>query len=275
MANMGIPLLFSQSYIRGEIDLMNVAVLDLETNGMTGSSVLSASSLVFNAEGTIFGVFNRFYVSHEPPDFYATRIHGLTPERIAALRSTLETSPYFLEEWPDLLEFWENRDVAGVVVHNLTYDTAFLPEIAQSAFRWWCSMRGLTAWCAIPKRPGNFRNGEREYKWPRLQETADRICNDPEALEPPPETARIENAMEDFHAHVSLCDCFELYRIVVRVLRHRPELIAFAPHVVPFRPPRKKGGASGAFPRHDRFTAEVLAYEKKLRSLTETFAKQE
>lgn len=246
---------------------MNIAVLDLETNGMTGSSVLSASSLVFDTEGAILGVFNHFYLSHEPPNFYATRIHGLTPERIAALRSTRKTAPYFLEEWPILLDFWENHDVAGVVVHNLTYDTAFLPEIAQGAFRWWCSMRGLTAWCAIPKRPGNFRSGGCGYKWPRLQEAADRICNGPEALEPPPETARIEGIAGDFHAHISLCDCFELYRVVVRILRHRPDLVAFAPHAVPFRPPRKRGEAPTAPPRPDRFTMNILAYEKKLISV--------
>ena len=246
---------------------MNIAVLDLETNGMAGSSVLSASSLVFNTEGAILGLFNHFYEPHEPVNNYAVRIHGLTPQRLAALRSVTQTPRYFLEEWPDLLDFWGSYRVAGIVVHNLTYDTSFLPEIVQGAFRWWCSMRGLTVRCAIPKRPGNLRSGEHEYKWPRLQEAADILCNGPKALDPPDETVRIEKIMEESYAHVSLYDCFELYRIVVRIARHDPGLILFGSHVIPFRAPRERCGFPDESPRHDRFTMNILAYEKKLRSV--------
>lgn len=249
---------------------MNIAVLDLETNGMAGSSVLSASSLVFNTEGAILDLFNHFYEPHEPINHYAVRVHGLTPQRLASLRSAIRAPRYFLEEWPDLLDFWGSYRVAGIAVHNLTYDTSFLPEIIQGTFRWWCSMRGLTARCAILRRPGNLKKSGYEYKWPRLQEAADILCNGPKALEPPDETARIEALMAEAYAHVSLYDCFELYRIIVRIARHDPGLIEFAPHVISFRAPRERGGFPDESPRHDQFTMNILAYEKKLRSVIQS-----
>jgi hypothetical protein len=249
---------------------MNMAVFDVESNGMTGSSVLSASSIVFDDDGRLLDIFNRFYLPHEPFDRYAVRIHGLTPGRIMALREKSAVSRYFLDDWPDLIEFWEEWDVAGVVVHNLTFDASFLPEIAQSALQWWCSMRGLTFYCAIPAKPGgNARAGGKRYKWPKLGEAADIICNSPGALPPPPETERIEEAAGEGVPHVSLFDCFELYRMVSRIARHREDLLRFAPSVVAFRPPRARAAYAPAeeTPSPDRFTTEVLRYEQRLRSL--------
>jgi hypothetical protein len=261
---------------------MNIAVFDLETNGMMGSSVLSASSLVFDANGALLGLFNRFYLPREPHDFYTARIHGLTPARLTALRAAIPAPLHFLEDCPGLLNFWEDFDVAGVVVHNLTFDTSFLPEIAQRSFRWWCSMRGLTSYCAIPGRPGNARRGKSRFKWPKLEEAVDILCNGPESLEPPDATARIERAMSGLQSHISLCDCFDLYRVVVRVARHHPELLNFAGHVVSFCAPPGRNSIensiekttgrvavrdSQAVPPHDEFTVGILKCEQKLRSV--------
>jgi hypothetical protein len=251
---------------------MNMAVFDVESNGMMGSSVLSASSIVFDSDGVLLDVFNRFYLPHERPDRYAVRIHGLTLGRILALREKTAASfgapRYFLEDWPELIEFWEKWDVAGVVVHNLPFDTSFLPEIAQSALRWWCSMRGLTLYCAIPKKQGNVKAGGKRYKWPKLSEAADIICNSPDALSPPAETERVEAEMGDAIAHVSLLDCFELYRIISRIARRREDLLQFAPSVVGFRPPKTRSAATiEEFPSPDHFTADVLRCERKLRSM--------
>ena len=58
---------------------MNFAVLDFETNGYKGASVLSASSIVFDGEGRVLDFFNRFYLSTEPFDHQLTRIHGPQP----------------------------------------------------------------------------------------------------------------------------------------------------------------------------------------------------
>ncbi|MDR1649301.1 MAG: hypothetical protein LBR71_03485 [Synergistaceae bacterium] len=254
---------------------MNIAVFDVESNGMMGSSVLSASSIVFDGDGALLDIFNRFYLPQERLDRYAVRVHGLTPGRILALReeaaASFDAPRYFLEDWPDLIEFWESWDVAGVVVHNLPFDTSFLPEIAQSALRWWCSMRGLTLYCALPKRQGNVKIGGKRYKWPKLSEAADIICNGPGALPPPAETERIEMEVGEGLAHVSLFDCFELYRMVSRIARHREDLLQFASSAVAFRPPKRHPASlAGEAPTPDRFTANILCYERKLRFLLRT-----
>jgi len=262
---------------------MNIAVFDLETNGMAGTSVVSASSIIFNAEGAILDVFNRFYLPVEQLNPYATRIHGLTIDRLVTLRKHIQSTPYFAEDWPDLLDFWESRNVAGVVVHNLSFDAAFLPEIAQGAVRWWCSMKGLTSWCAIPKR--GIRAG-RQFKWPKLGEAADIVCNGPEALTPPNATTLVENAIREsmsHFSHVSLFDCFELYRIVSRIRLHRRDLIKFEPFVIPFYPPtarfntvsktiftvdsgaNESGRANKA--NRDLFISDVLACDRKIRAM--------
>ena len=116
--------------MRGFAIFMNIAVFDLETNGMSGSSVLSASSIVFDEEGVVLDFFNRFYLPQERPDGYAARIHGLTVERLLTLRENSDAPLYFSEDWPDLIAFWDAWDVEGVVVHNLSFDVSFLPEIA-------------------------------------------------------------------------------------------------------------------------------------------------
>ena len=246
---------------------MNIAVFDLETNGLQGSSVLSASSLVFDPEGRVLDVFNRFYMPRERPDPYAARIHGLTPRRILALRGDKNADAiYFLEDWPSLLEFWQERDVEGIVVHNLPFDTSFLPDLAQISFRWWCSMRGMAEYCLIPKRPGNVGREGGAYKWPRLSELADCVCNSPAALAPSMETKRLEGVMGEVQKHVSLSDCFELYRVVSRVARHRPDLMPFLPCLTPFRPPRKTVEKINAVPQCDPVVARIADYEKKLRA---------
>jgi hypothetical protein len=254
---------------------MNAAVFDLETNGLRGSSVLSASSIVFSDDGGVLDVFNRFYLPLEPHNRHVTRIHGLTLGRLLALREHTEAPCHFIEDWPDLLSFWDTLDVEGVVVHNLAFDTSFLPEIAQGAFRWWCSMKGLTAYCAIPKRGVSGA-----LKWPKLGEVMNIVCHGPNALEPSKATEDAENAMEGGVPHVSLFDCFELYRVVSRILKHQRDLLRFAPFVTPFHPPKispqihahiSEGLAyekyEGMAPTRDRFVMDVLAYERRLRSV--------
>ena len=251
---------------------MNVAVFDLETNGLAGSSVVSASSIVFDAKGTILDIFNRFYLPAERVNPYAAEVHGLTVDRLTALRKHIHSTPYFIEDWPDLLDFWEDRGVYGVVVHNLPFDAAFLPELAQNAVRWWCSMRGLTAYCAIPKRSSPRAQGP--FKWPKLGEAVDIICNGPSALLPPDKTAYIENAVGEASPHISLFDCFELYRVVSRIGLHHKNLMEFKPFLTTFFPPpsprreagiTKRGAFSAAY--EDPFISEILAYERKVRSV--------
>ncbi|GHS90961.1 hypothetical protein AGMMS49957_17660 [Synergistales bacterium] len=247
---------------------MILAVFDLETNGGPGASVLSASSIVFDELGRILDIFNRFYLPVEKFDAFTARIHGLTPGRLGVLRAGSRHYDYFLEDWINLVYFWKESGVEGVVVHNLSFDASFLPEMAQGTFLWWCSMRGLTRHCAIPKRPGNAKTGGASFKWPKLAEAVDIICNGPRALLPPPETERIEDALNGDFPHVSLFDCFELYRVVSRLSLHAPHLLRFAPSGVPFNKTRDRTALeSEPYPSPDSFTKSVKLYEHNLRSL--------
>ncbi|MCR5347983.1 MAG: hypothetical protein K6E38_09445 [Fretibacterium sp.] len=247
---------------------MNLAVLDFETNGCAGTSVLSASSIVFDEAGRILDFFNRFYLPAEPFNRYLTRVHGLTPGRLLAVRKALSAdySLCFIEDWPALAAFWDQWDIAGLVIHNARFDMAFLPEVVQNSMPCWCSMRGLTSLCALPKKKGP--RGMGGFKWPRLGEAVDVLCNGPHALVPPEAARQTEEAMEDCPAHVSLADCFELYRVIVRIQAHHPGLMCFRPLPLGFRVPRlpaDDGGITGA-PCCDAAARTLLDFDRRLRA---------
>ncbi|MBQ9564106.1 MAG: 3'-5' exonuclease, partial [Synergistaceae bacterium] len=246
---------------------MNIAVFDLETNGYRGASVLSASSIVFDGAGRVLDLYNRFYLPVEPFDSRLVRIHGLTIPRLLALRKRQPLVPSaFIEDWPALVAFWREWDVGGLVIHNARFDMSFLPEAAQAVLPCWCSMRGLTDLCALPKRSGGRGGGA--FKWPKLGEAVEILCDGPNALSPTEALARAECAVEDCQAHVSLADCFALYRVAVRVLTHRPELVRFRKLRLGFQPPEREAPFTvNARPRNDAFTAGVLDLEERLREL--------
>ena len=198
---------------------MNFAVFDLETNGLKGSSVVSASSIVFDDRGHIRDFFNRFYFPTETPDYATEKIHGLTVERIHWFRQTEPYPLYFLEDVDALLSFWKKWHVSGIVVHNLAFDTSFLPRETVKDWKWWCSMIGLTNWCAIP----NPKNAAL-YKWPRLNEAKMKTITH---LKTPSIVKTIEDALPSEIGHYSLSDCFEMYGIFMRIWVSRPELVTF------------------------------------------------
>ena len=234
------------------------AVLDFETNGFVGRSVVSASSIVFDGQGVILGYFNRFYFPRETPDWRTEQVHGLTTPRLAALRRNAAYPEFFPDDIEALVDFWNGLKPDGIVVHNLSFDTAFLPGEALSRQKWWCSMRGLTDVCAIvnPKRPG-------VPKWPKLQEAADRIAD---IFPAPPAIRDAEEALNRLsHAHASLSDCFVLGSIMSRIVAHRPDIPTFRrlrgskflpPPFVPY--PRNPPGPE------DSITGEIRAFEAAL-----------
>ncbi|MBQ9564790.1 MAG: hypothetical protein IJU98_04305, partial [Synergistaceae bacterium] len=127
--------------------------------------------------------------------------------------------------------------------------------------------------CALPKRSGGRGGGA--FKWPKLGEAVEVLCDGPNALSPTEALARAESAVEDCQAHVSLADCFALYRVAVRVLTHRPELVRFRKLRLGFQPPECAPCAFNARPRNDAFTAGVLDLEERLRELAERADKEE
>lgn len=211
---------------------MNFAVFDLETNGLKGSSVVSASSIVFDDRGYIRDIFNRFYFPTETPDMATEKIHGLTVERIHWFRQAESYPLYFLEDINALLSFWKRWHVSGIIVHNLAFDTSFLPKEAVKMWKWWCSMLGLTTWCAIP----NPRNAKL-YKWPRLNEAKMKTIS---RLKTPIIVREIEESIPAEMGHYSLSDCLELYGIFMRVWSSEPELVSFKAYKNQYFKPQEK-----------------------------------
>ena len=233
------------------------AVFDVETNGFKGASIVSASSIVFTEEGCVVDFFNRFYHSEERPDRRTESVHGLTPRRIALFRTEEEYPPYFLEDWPSLAAFWERWNPEGIVVHNLSFDLAFLPGEAARKMKWWCSMRGLTNFCRLPK---NSVRGGGEWKWPRLGEAVQAAK---ERLPEPSALTETEIVVGSPLSHYGLSDCFELYGLFVRVWNEMAEHIHFRPSSATLLPPRRESYHLSR-PLRDDFVTERLDYSARL-----------
>jgi len=242
---------------------MNLAVLDLETNGFQGTSVLSVSAVVFSHEGRILDVYDRYYFPEEAFSPGALGVNGLYPERIAFLRKAGQyRSELFLDEAEDFDGFLQDWGVENVVVHNVTFDTAFLPPEIVRYRKWWCSMRGMTRYMGL------YRAFGRE-KFPRLGELKLRLQA---AMEPPEETRVLEEAVgeTDLQAHTSLADCLDLYGIVMRVLANASNLVRFLPMTPCFNPPgRRYPPREGiADPRPDTFVLSHLKLKRRMADLT-------
>lgn len=246
---------------------MNLAVLDLETNGFQGTSVLSVSAIVFSHEGRILDVYDRYYFPEEEFQRGALEVNGLYPERLAFLRKAGEyRSETFLEEADDFDGFLQDWAVENVIVHNVTFDTAFLPSEIVHYRKWWCSMRGMTRYV------GSFGTFGRA-KFPKLGELKLRLQG---TMEAPEETRAVEEAFggTDLQAHTSLADCLDLYGIVMRVLANRPEFVRFLPMAPCFNPPGSHYPArrGHAEPRADSF---VLSHLKLKRCFAEWLGQEE
>ena len=235
-------------------------VFDVESNGFKGTSVLSASSIVFDGDGKILDYYNRFYFPEESRiDSGALKVHRLSLERIASFRRKEEYASHFLQDADSLADFWRGWGLQGVIVHNLDFDISFLPIASGfTSLPWWCSMTGLTDFCRLPGRKA-------KYKWPKMAEAAAAVrdnCPTPEAV------AENERSIGGSVPHYSLSDCFELYGAAARILNSRPELVIFDRRSWRHMPPRTGPAARVAMhnplPLKDDFVAEGLAYEANL-----------
>lgn len=232
------------------------AVFDLETNGFRGASAVSASSIIFTAEGRIVDIFNRFYYPEERPSRRTEAVHGLTLGRIGRFRGEAPYPRHFLEDVPSLAAFWSSWDLRGIVVHNLSFDLSFLPRPLAKERKWWCSMRGLTDFCRLP--PSSRSYGE--FKWPRLAEA---VRTARERLTPTAPLSEIEKSMVPPLSHYGLSDCFELYGLAVRVFNGLPEKPAFRSSTAPMTLPRREVYEIEP-PREDDFVTERLLYSSRL-----------
>lgn len=231
-------------------------VFDVESNGFRGTSVLSASSIVFGGDGKILDYFNRFYFPEEGRiDPGALKVHRLNLERIAFFRQEGGYEAHFLQDAGALADFWRRWNVGGIIIHNLNFDISFLPKIPEfTSLSWWCSMMGLTDFCRLP-------GGKDKYKWPKMGEAAAVVrdkCPAPGAV------AENERSMGGPMPHYSLSDCFELYGAAARILSSCPELVSFGRHSWRHTPPRTGGILSHPLPLKDDYVAEGLAYGANL-----------
>ncbi len=224
------------------------AVFDVETNGFKGASTVSASSVVFTEEGEILDFFNRFYHSEERPDPRTEAVHGLTPRRLTHFRSEEEYPSHFLDDWPSLAAFWDRWNPEGIAVHNLSFDISFLPREAVRGRKWWCSMRGLTDFCQLPK---TSNRGSGEWKWPRLGEA---VLAAKERLPVPLPLSEAESAAGMPLKHYGLSDCFELYGLFVRIWNSLPQYVHFRPASAILLPPRRE-----TYPIPDALCDEFVA----------------
>ncbi len=236
------------------------AVFDLETNGFHGSSVLSASSIVFTAEGRILDFHNRFYYPEERPDRRTEAVHGLSLPRIGALRGEEEYPSSFLEDWTALALFWERWNPKGIVVHNLPFDIGFLPGSVTRAHRWWCSMRGLAEFCRLTGRSPSAGR----WKLPRLGEAVAAVRK---TLPCPSALRSSEEIVGKSLQHYGLSDCFELYGLSVRLLGGAPSLVQFRPVSSSLCPPERAGYPVPS-PIQDLFVRERLAYSARVAKAT-------
>ncbi len=98
------------------------AVFDLETNGFKGASTVSASSIVFTAEGEDRRLFQPFLSLRK-----SVQIIGpseSTGSRRSGSRTFARKNAILPTSWrtgPSLAAFWERWNPEGIVVHNLSF----------------------------------------------------------------------------------------------------------------------------------------------------------
>lgn len=114
-------------------------VIDFETNGFFGASVLSAAGIMIAVDWDrkaidIAGTFVRHYYPVEKWNRHAQEVNGLSASEIKNLRGGCEYPRYFKDD-PGFVEFCDNADFA--VAHNARFDSSFMP----TQLPWICTMK--------------------------------------------------------------------------------------------------------------------------------------
>lgn len=113
------------------------AILDFETNGFFGSSVLSIS--VRKNDGQ---TMSRYYYPVEAYNEKAIAINGLTEEVITEKRNEATYPKYFNEDL-EVISLFE--DVKTLVAHNIEFDYSFLPSaVKEMDLEIFCTMKSQT-----------------------------------------------------------------------------------------------------------------------------------
>lgn len=157
-----------------------VIFFDVETNGLKiENSVLSIAALKVlvdfeSKKIKIIDKYKRFYYSFEPYDSIAISINGLSKEVISKKRGKNCSYPeYFKDDKESFFNF--ANGVEHFVAHNIEFDRKFLGKDLPRQF---CTMKSNMQILRLPisKRKRKTKvNDElnKEYKWPKLIETAE------------------------------------------------------------------------------------------------------
>ncbi|MFW5782804.1 MAG: exonuclease domain-containing protein [Candidatus Muiribacteriaceae bacterium] len=144
---------------------MIYTVLDTETNGFKGSSVLEFYAVSFELDHDLDPInmhdIHRFYYPLERFNPGAIRVHGLTGEYIRILRGSSKYAEHFLHD-PDIGDFLCKSDC--VIGHNISFDLGFIdPSCFKDGVKTFCTMRNNN----------RIIRGRRGYKQPKLVELAE------------------------------------------------------------------------------------------------------
>jgi DNA polymerase III epsilon subunit-like protein len=113
------------------------AILDFETNGFFGSSVLSISLRKDNGE-----TLSRYYYPMEDYNERAISVNGLSEAVITAKRAGATYPLYFYQD-SEIYSFFE--DVKILVAHNIEFDYSFLPlSVKEMDMQIFCTMKSQT-----------------------------------------------------------------------------------------------------------------------------------
>lgn len=147
---------------------IKIIIFDVETNGLSGrDSVLSCSAIKYKFDPNTYEMteidrFNRYYYPVEQFDPQATVINRLTREVITERRRGVAYPNHFYVD-TDFETFCS--DTERFIAHNISFDMQFVPFIKEK--KKFCTMLTNRDIVAV-----YFLKGKREWKWPKLSETA-------------------------------------------------------------------------------------------------------
>ena len=185
---------------------MRVVVFDTETTGFMPGNICQLSYIIDDS-GPVLTKNLYFKVGYVEPG--AERVHGLSVPVLDKLSGGRAFADCAEEIYNDFMScgFW--------IAHNYDFDRRFLEvEFRRAGIEFFgkkhfCTMRGLTSVCKLPRAGKKYSPGG--YKYPRLSELMDclgisteEITKQASALFSTPETSGFHDARVDTAA-VYLC----------------------------------------------------------------------
>lgn len=167
------------------------AIIDIEANGMTESSVLSISIIIIDKYLNIVDTANRYYFPVEDFNKEAEKIHGLREKIITDKRIDADYPEHFEDDFGWLFKFFKRYNVSEIIAHNTTFDIKFLPYPLNN-LKSFCTMLENTEYVGIENEYG--------YKWPKLYEACGKY--------------NIE--FDESKAHNSFYDAMKTYELYVK-----------------------------------------------------------